>query len=177
MESIHDHVPSLPAQEAGFSNFEKRYREGGRVGCPRKPLAHGQNQGSLLLRGASKCKRIDKREFSSKIGFWRSLMRERLLSSGFLNLGARGKKLSESRLTQIIMSQNSDTLKGGNQMRSLPEPIYRTTREEAFHEAEQMALMGFAVEIKNHGNVFALVPVENFTQAQNGPVTGTLKIQ
>ena len=59
-------------------------------------------------------------------------------------------------------------------MRSLPEPIYRTTREEAFHEAEQMALMGFAVEIRNHGNIFAIVSVESFRQAHFGPVTGTL---
>lgn len=62
-------------------------------------------------------------------------------------------------------------------MRPLPEAIFRTTKEEAFREAEQMALMGFAVEIRNHGNVFALVPVESFTQAHFGPVTGTLKIQ
>lgn len=59
-------------------------------------------------------------------------------------------------------------------MRPLPEPVYKTTREAAFEEAELMALAGFAVEIKNDGNIFAIVSVESFRQANFGPVTGTL---
>ena len=53
-------------------------------------------------------------------------------------------------------------------MRPLPEPIYRTTKEAAFKEAELMALAGFAVEIRNDGNIFAVVSVESFRQAHFG---------
>lgn len=44
----------------------------------------------------------------------------------------------------------------------LPEPIFVSVKEDAYDRAEELALFGFAVEIINHGNVFAVVAKEDF---------------
>lgn len=44
----------------------------------------------------------------------------------------------------------------------LPEPQFISVKEDAFERAEELALFGFAVEIINHGNVFAVVAKEDF---------------
>ena len=44
----------------------------------------------------------------------------------------------------------------------LPEPQFISVKEDAFERAEELASFGFAVEIINHGNVFAVVAKEDF---------------
>ena len=44
----------------------------------------------------------------------------------------------------------------------LPEPIFVSVKEDAYDRAEELALFGFAVEIINHGNVFAVIAKEDF---------------
>lgn len=44
----------------------------------------------------------------------------------------------------------------------LPEPLFVSVKEDAYDKAEELALFGFAVEIINHGNVFAVVAKEDF---------------
>ena len=44
----------------------------------------------------------------------------------------------------------------------LPEPLFVSVKEDAYDRAEELALFGFAVEIINHGNVFAVVAREDF---------------
>ena len=44
----------------------------------------------------------------------------------------------------------------------LPEPIFVSVKEDAYDRAEELASFGFAVEIINHGNVFAVIAREDF---------------
>jgi len=41
-------------------------------------------------------------------------------------------------------------------MKKLPEILYFTVKDEAYREAEFLASIGYAVNIKNDGNVIAL---------------------
>ena len=54
-------------------------------------------------------------------------------------------------------------------MKTLPEPLFVTTREAAYREAEELSILGFAVEILVAGNVYVINPIEDFklcTQSQ-----------
>lgn len=42
----------------------------------------------------------------------------------------------------------------------LPQPLFVTTREDAYREAEELAMMGFAVEVKLMAIFLSLQPKE-----------------
>ena len=46
--------------------------------------------------------------------------------------------------------------------RELPEIEFITVKEDAYQRAEELASFGFAVAVKNDGNVFAIISIEDF---------------
>ena len=46
-------------------------------------------------------------------------------------------------------------------MKTLPEPLFVTTSEAAYREAEELSILGFAVEIVVDGNVYIINTIED----------------
>ena len=65
-----------------------------------------------------------------------------------------------------VKHQHQHHQQGASKMKTLPEPLFVTTREAAYREAEELSILGFAVEIVVDGNVYIVNPVEDFKCSQ-----------
>lgn len=53
--------------------------------------------------------------------------------------------------------------------RELPDAEFITVKEDAYSRAEELASFGFAVAVKNDGNVFAIISIEDFQPCNTSP--------
>ena len=57
------------------------------------------------------------------------------------------------------------------QRQDLPQVFFRTTFEAASQLAEDLASIGYAVELKNDGTIYRVASVEDFTPGEASCVT------